>query len=110
MSPPMSSSVPRDAAGRAHEERRTGRYEDSVEVALPRPFRADVATLIRLTTTQPCWALPGRFESAQGGSAKTDVHKSVHKRHENDPRGRTSGVISASSGDRIRTCDLWVMS
>jgi hypothetical protein len=34
----------------------------------------------------------------------------VSDRHENGPRGRTSGGISAVSGDRIRTCDLWVMS
>ena len=68
------------------------------------------SNLDSLTATRFCRALPGRFKSAQGGSAKAYVHKPVHKRHENDPRGRTSGVISAGSGDRIRTCDLWVMS
>src|SRR6476619_1160468 len=38
------------------------------------------------------------------------MSKYVSNGHENDPRGHTSGVISAGSGDRIRTCDLWVMS
>ena len=38
------------------------------------------------------------------------VPKYVPIGHENGPRGRTSGAISAGSGDRIRTCDLWVMS
>jgi len=44
----------------------------------------------------------------------TNVPKSVPKRHENDPRGLTLGsfllVAGTGSGDRIRTCDLWVMS
>jgi hypothetical protein len=61
-------------------------------------------------TTELCRAPPARFVRAQGRSAKVNVHKSVHNRRENGPRGRTSGAISASSGDRIRTCDLWVMS
>jgi hypothetical protein len=42
--------------------------------------------------------------------SKTNVPKRVPTGDENDPRGRTSGVISAGSGDKIRTCDLWVMS
>ena len=50
-----------------------------------------------------CWWVAADFD-------KHSAKEKVHKRHENDPRGRTSGVISASSGDRIRTCDLWVMS
>ena len=40
----------------------------------------------------------------------SNVSKCVSDGHENGPRGRTSGAISAGSGDRIRTCDLWVMS
>jgi hypothetical protein len=46
----------------------------------------------------------------QKRAAKADVAKHVSTGYENDPRGHTSGVISAGSGDRIRTCDLWVMS
>ena len=42
--------------------------------------------------------------------SKANVHKSVHKRHENGPRRQSPGAVSAGSGDRIRTCDLWVMS
>ena len=51
-----------------------------------------------------------KIQEHSGRSAKTDVPKHVPIRHENDPRGHASGVISAGSGDRIRTCDLWVMS
>jgi hypothetical protein len=39
-----------------------------------------------------------------------NVHKSVHKRHENGPRRSLQGPFFAGSGDWIRICDLWVMS
>ena len=39
-----------------------------------------------------------------------NVPKRVPKRHGNGPRRSLRGPLSFSSGDRIRTCDLWVMS
>ena len=39
-----------------------------------------------------------------------NVHKSVHKWQRNGPRRYLRGPFCTSSGDRIRTCDLWVMS
>ena len=39
-----------------------------------------------------------------------NVSTSVHAGHENGPRTEVRGPFPLGSGDRIRTCDLWVMS
>jgi hypothetical protein len=39
-----------------------------------------------------------------------NVSKHASIRHGNDPWEKSPGAVSAASGDRIRTCDLWVMS
>ena len=51
-----------------------------------------------LTATRFCRALPGRFENAQGRSAKAYVHKSVHKRHANGPRRILRGPFALVAG------------
>jgi hypothetical protein len=63
-----------------------------------------------LTTTQFCRAVPGRFESAQDYQQRLMFPNTSTSGMKMAPEVRTSGAISAGSGDRIRTCDLWVMS
>ena len=101
MSPPKVDCFQRPTrlppVGRMHEQRtrpiRSLRGGRASAVLSSRCSNLDT-----LTTTRLCRALPGRFESAQGGSAKANVHKSVHKRHENGPRGHTLGPFPLVAG------------
>jgi hypothetical protein len=93
--PPAPHAMP--PARRIH-DRRTRPIRELRRSRVSAVFPGPCSNLDPLTTTQLCRALPVRFARAQGISAKEDVHKSVHKRHENGPRRHLRGPFYLVAG------------
>ena len=73
--------------------------------------RATVAALRRWREVQGSEREQLRFLTAQRHSRCCGYRsRQIPKANEIGPRSVLRGPISFSSGDRIRTCDLWVMS